>query len=116
MPIRGQTFTLQPSATQNASGFSTVQIPVDMFTELDLFVNVTGLTGTSPTVTVFLQSSPDGGTTWANVPGATTAALSANGEVEISSVQGIGDLVRVGWTLGGSGSPTATFAVTAEGK
>lgn len=42
------------------------------------------VSGTTPTMTVKMQASADGGTNWYDIPGATTAALTATGTYVIS--------------------------------
>ncbi len=42
-------------------------------------VIVGAVTGTTPSMQVFIQISPDGGTTWFTVPGASSAAITATG-------------------------------------
>lgn len=44
-----------------------------------IVINVGAVTGTTPTLTVKVQGSADSGTTWVDLPGATTAAITASG-------------------------------------
>ena len=44
-----------------------------------IVINVGAVTGTTPTLTVKVQGSADSGTTWVDLPGATTAAIIASG-------------------------------------
>jgi hypothetical protein len=61
-------------------------------------------TGTTPSLTFSLDASHDGGNTWFNVKTAT--ALTAAGQVRLSSVDLIEPHVRVSWAITGAG---ATF-------
>lgn len=85
------------------------------------------VTGTSPTAVFKVQGSVDGGTNWYDVPGATTASLTATGNYGITVYPGLPTLTgtttsgttatisailprtwRVVWTLGGT-SPSFTI-------
>lgn len=91
-------------------------------------INLGAVTGTTPTAVFKLQGSADGGTTWLDIPGATTASLIATGvyAIEIypaltttAGVATSGTIAmsntilprtwRVVWTLGGS---TPSFTIT----
>lgn len=86
------------------------------------------VTGTTPTFVMKMQNSVDGGTTWVDIPGATTASLVATGNWGISVYPGqavtAGTTVsnttatangilartwRVVWTIGGT---TPSFTIT----
>lgn len=89
-------------------------------------VKNTAGTGTSPTVTVKLQENVPGAG-WIDITGATTAAIAAGTPgttyftvypgVTVASNVGIsrplGKTFRLFWTIGGTGTPTATFSVDA---
>lgn len=45
--------------------------------------NVTAVSGTTPSMTVKLQWSPDGGTTWIDIPSASLAAITASGSFQL---------------------------------
>lgn len=103
--------------------------PVCIAGDPDLFaarLTLTGtLTGTNPTLTVTLQSSDDGGTTWMNV-GSAFAAINATvtpaGGVErvtfadqagaINTATVFGNCFRVRYTFGGTGTVTGNVGVT----
>lgn len=86
------------------------------------------VSGTAPTAVFKMQSSVDAGTTWVDIPGATTTALIATGNFGISVYPGQAVLAgatttnttatangvlartwRVVWTIGGT---TPSFAIT----
>jgi hypothetical protein len=82
--------------------------PYDIAT---LFIDITAVTGTTPTLVVGLQSSPDGGTTWyslGNGPSITTVSTQRQVYQEP-----IGMLVRVPATIGGT-TPAFTGTVRLE--
>ncbi len=114
------TLTQQPIRV-TATGFQPIYLASDvgMFDVLDMELGVTGLEGTSPTVTVELwtgmQSQTDDGYVqlyaWSNVSAANTYLKSG----AINS----GMLRFVRWkvtTLGGTGSPAATFFIRGMGR
>lgn len=117
------------TATANGQGFS-----VPSLKELTVGVVCTAISGT-PTVTVYLQTSHDGGTTWSDMvadtviqhqvtPSATSGTVTTNarniGAFTTATAQAtatytkFGDMIRVAWHL--SGSTSLTFSVKAVGK
>jgi hypothetical protein len=93
-----------------------------------IVVNMGAVSGTTPTCTIKIQGSVDGGTTWFDVPGATTAPLVATGVFGITVYPGIAVTAggvtsgttagasgvlprswRVVWTIGGT---TPSFTIT----
>jgi hypothetical protein len=86
------------------------------------------VSGTTPTFVAQLQGSPDGGTTWINIPGAATASIAATGNYSINCYPGSPTVAgaatsgnvasasyvlprtwRVNYTIGGT---TPSFALT----
>lgn len=76
-----------------------------------VYVNVSAVSGTTPTMTVKLQDSVDG-TNWFDVTGGATASITATGPqlVRIASTP-IAPFVRLVWTLGGT-TPSFTFSTS----
>lgn len=76
-------------------------------------VNVTAVSGTTPSLTVNLQTSFDGGSTWVTVGSfaAKTAAAS-----ETKAFTGIGDLCRFQWAAPSGTTPSLTTAITYYAK
>ena len=93
-----------------------------------IVVNMGAVSGTTPTAVLKLQGSVDGGTTWYDIPGATTASLTATGVFGITVYPGIAVTAgttttgttamasavlprswRVVWTIGGT---TPSFTIT----
>jgi len=106
-------------------------IAVGNMKELGVMADVTVASGT---LTVYLQSSSDGGTTWFDLPydlALVTAATAAAGTATASNrnihssitatakamaqYAKFGDLVRGAWVISGSGA-TFTFSIKAVGK
>ena len=95
---------------------------------VQILVNMGAVTGTSPTCVIKVQGSTDAGTTWYDVPGATTASLTATGQYGIMIYPGVATTAgvattgttatcsmviprtwRVVWTIGGT---TPSFTIT----
>jgi hypothetical protein len=96
---------------------------------VQVLVSMGAVTGTTPTAVLKLQGSVDGGTSWYDIPGATTASLTATGLYGITVYPGIAVTAgttttgttasanfvmprtwRVVWTIGGT---TPSFTITA---
>jgi hypothetical protein len=100
-----------PSATKTATGNDTGQALGGAFNNIALYVNVTAASGTTPTLVVKLQDSPDG-TNWYDITGATTASLTTTGAVAVRTTVACGHSIRAVWTIGGT-TPSFTFSVNA---
>jgi hypothetical protein len=103
--------TLHPSQAETVTGNSVANSGVD--TEaIALFVNVTAVSGTSPTLVVKLQEGVDG-TNWADIPSFATGSLTTTGLTRVA-VPTVGlklaDKIRAVWTIGGT-TPSFTFTV-----
>lgn len=77
-------------------------------------VHTTAVSGTSPTLTVKVQDSPDG-TTWTDISGLATSALSTANVFATVFGHSPNKFVRVVGTVGGSATPTVTATVTLAG-
>jgi hypothetical protein len=75
-----------------------------------LEVNVSAASGTTPTLDLTVEWSPDGGTTWykADTPDAFTQITAAKQVVKSFTLKGTS--YRVVWTIGGT-TPSFTFDV-----
>lgn len=93
-----------------------------------IVVNMGAVTGTTPTCTIKVQGSADGGTTWYDIPSANTASLTATGVYGIMIYPGLAAVAgtttsgttaqvnsalprtwRIVWTIGGT---TPSFTIT----
>lgn len=77
---------------------------------LRLLLSVTANSGTDETLDVAVETSYDG-TTWRSV--AAFAQKTGTG-TERKSFSGMDRFARVAWTIGGTDTPSFTFAVTGE--
>lgn len=115
--MASQTVELAASAarttTGNGSGFTGVGGGAPAFAEassIRALLNVTAASGTTPSLTVVLEDSLDGGTTWTQV--ATFTAKTAAGSEAVGVNVPFGPLLRAKWTISGT-TPSFTFAVNA---
>lgn len=74
----------------------------------DLKLTVTAVSGTSPTLDVTVQTSPDA-STWTPV-GTFTQKTTAG--TQTKNFIGLDRYVQVAWVIGGTGSPSVTFDVS----
>lgn len=115
--------TVEASSAKSATAAGTTQVNRDCSGATFVIVT-TANSGTSPTLTVKVQGSADG-TTWYDIPGATTASITTNTTTVLTVYPGvtvaanaavsqpIPRMFRVHWTIGGTGSPSWTFSVSA---
>jgi hypothetical protein len=73
-------------------------------------IHISAVTGSTQTLITKLQSSPDG-TTWTDIPGSTSATLTAIGNTMVNAIAD-DDYVQVSATVGGTGTPVVTFKVS----
>jgi hypothetical protein len=101
------------------------------YRQIMALINLTAISGTSPTISWYLKVSDDGGTTFYTVlvtgnlttPGQAVLALGpgiANGGAAgPSSIASAGlvvtDVIQIGWTVGGT-APSANFTITLIGQ
>jgi len=118
--------TAEASSAKTATGNGTTQTNFN-HAGVFLWVNVTAVSGTTPTLTVRLQWSPDGGTTWvdldttnaqtASITGVTTAVLRVYPGLATTANASLNSVLprtwRLAWTIGGT-TPSFTFAVQAN--
>lgn len=110
-------FELQAAGPQVATGQGG-QVTVAGIKEMEVFVNVTAQSGTTPVLTVFLQSSSDGGTTWYDLPHdgvLETEATAAEGDHRSEAIAtdagtNKGGARNVIHSLAGASVPQAAFA------
>jgi len=94
------------TASVNSSVFEVQDADV-----LVLYLVVTANSGTSQTLDVKMQDSPDGGTTWFDIAGAAvTQVTTSNGSQIVSATRKFARTVRCVVTIGGT-TPSYTFAV-----
>lgn len=106
--IHGEQVVLVSSTTQTATGTGS-QFSTGTAHTLRLTLNVTAASGTSPSLTVNVQTSEDGAT-WSAV--ASFAAATATG-TQRKVFTGLDRYFRATWTISGT-TPSFTFSVSGE--
>jgi hypothetical protein len=122
---RSGTYTLNvdTSSARTATGNGTAAINYAGRRNLVVWINVTAVTGTTPTCVFRLQWSPDNGTTWididttnlqtTSITGVTTATLRMGAvytnAANASRLDAVPRQIRLAWTIGGT-TPSFTFA------
>jgi hypothetical protein len=75
------------------------------------YLSVTAASGTTPTLDVKFQDSPDGGTTWFDIAGATFTQATGTTTQVVSASRKFARKIRCVATIGGT-TPSFTFSVT----
>lgn len=107
--IYGDAVTLAASAARTTSG-SGSPFPMEGHTALRLLLDVTAASGTTPSLTVTVETSGDGSTGWRSA-GAFAAKTAVS--QERLSLGNLDRFVRVSWTITGT-TPSLTFSVSGE--
>lgn len=87
------------------------QLPND-YDSLNVFIAVSAVSGTSPSMTVTYQGSHDG-TTWYN--GAATSAITAAGNTLLSIASVFGKYGRLSYAITGT-TPSLTTSINTEAR
>jgi len=98
-----------PSAPVTASGATAALTGYGPAQTLRAQLNVTAVTGTTPTLDVVVEDTLDGGATWNTVATFTQATAVVRQVVNVTTP--FADTLRVRWTVGGT-TPSITFAVS----
>lgn len=111
--LQTATTAVESGATITASGTSAT-FDTTAAHDVEVLVNVSAASGTSPSLTVSLQTSPDGGTTWITVGSlaAITAAGSAIKSFTAQAGLGFATLCRLSFAVTGT-TPSFTASVWA---
>lgn len=101
--------TFTPAATAvTANGQSSVQ-DVSSYKEGILVIDITAVTGTTPTLNIAVQTYDFLSGKWVTVPGVTVAQQTAVGTVAVA-VTNFGEQMRLSYTVGGT---TPSFTLSA---
>jgi len=84
------------------------------YDDILMYLSVTARSGTTPTITVTYQVSPDHGSTWYDHTAFTQIADTTGNEVKL--IDNPGQCFRFKYVIGGTATPTYTFSVEIEGK
>lgn len=105
-----QVVTVKASAATTTTG-NTAGFPTGYQNSVDIFVDITAVSGTTPSMTVTVEWSNDNATWFASDPADTfTAATAAQKRVKEFTVKG--QYARLAYTISGT-TPSFTWAATA---
>jgi hypothetical protein len=108
----------QASAPQTTSGNS-ADLAVGQFSELTIDCNITAISGTNPTLQIFLERKGADGVyypIWQSVTiTSAPAQVSTSVGAGMSIAQGFGSIARLRWVIGGT-SPSFTVSTSIIGK
>jgi uncharacterized integral membrane protein len=102
---------LKASGAVTANGQSDAQ-DVSIFDEGLLLVDITTVSGTSPTLDLTIQTEING--KWVALPGVSIAQQTAANALAVA-LTNFGKKIRLSWTVGGT-SPSFTFSLAFIGK
>lgn len=102
---------LKTSAAQTASGTGTLVVPAPRGDNTAVYLNISAVSGTSPSLTVFVDGTADG-TNFAQV--AAFTAQTAAGTVAVAFAFPA-QAYRLRWTISGT-TPSFTFSATMVGQ
>lgn len=100
------------SAARTTSGNSVGSTLPEEYQELNIYLNVTAVSGTTPSMTVTYQCSPDGTNWYDNGAG---SAITANTTQLIKVSSNAGKFGRLNYAITGT-TPSFTFSAIIEGK
>lgn len=110
----GRAFTAEASSAKTATG-NTSSLACEVCDELAVWVNVSAVSGTTPTLDLSVQWSQDGGTTWADGEPADSFTQITGPKVVTKRVARKGDHYRVRWVIAGT-TPSFTFTVLTQAQ
>ena len=101
--------TLVASAARTASAAGALLSGFGRADTLRVQVTVTARSGTNPTLNVIVEDTLDDGVNWNTIKAFTE--LIAVGQEVVDVTTPFSDNIRVSWIIGGTDTPTFTFAV-----
>jgi hypothetical protein len=109
--MTARVITLLPSAARTTSGSGDGSSAAAEFREGNVLLDITAASGTSPSLTVTVETSVDGGSWFAHT--AFTAKTAAG--KDMLKLANLGSFLRVSYAISGT-SPSFTFSVVLDGK
>jgi hypothetical protein len=109
--MAARAITLLPSAARTTSGNGDGSSAAAEFREGNVLLDITAVSGTSPSLTATIETSADGSNWFAHTA---FSAKTAAGK-DVLKLANLGSYVRVSYTISGT-SPSFTFSVVLDGK
>lgn len=103
---------IEASSAKTATGNGATQ-EAGAGAKLSILLDCTAVSGTSPTLTLSVQWSLDGGTTWADADPADAFAAITAAAKKAKAFDRKGSHYRLLWTIGGT-TPSFTFSARAS--
>lgn len=110
--MQSQLIPILASAARTATGAAAIDQAPSLFTEANIYVDVTAVSGTTPSMTVTYQTSPDGVTWYDNTAG---SAITTSSRQLIKVPANLGVYGRLSYVISGT-TPSFTFSAGFEGK
>ena len=104
-------FTTGPISNPITVNGNTGSLNVEGWASLAVIVNITAITGASPTITFSIDEFDPTSNTYTSL--AATSALAATGTTRFTVTQLISQFIRLSWTVSGT-SPSVTCTVSAK--
>ncbi len=110
--MKGRIYTPVGSAARTADSNSGTLTAAEDTSAINVFADVTVVSGTDPTIDFTVEWSPDSGTTWflSDPADAMTQIVAAGKAVKRFTPKA--GTYRVAWVIGGTVTPTFTFSLT----
>lgn len=105
-PITG---VFVPSAARTTNGSQELSPGIGDYDRVAIYVPVTTVAGTTPTLDLVLEDSPDNGATWFTVATATQVTAVGQAVIRLGTNTAFAGRLRLRWTIGGT-TPSFTFA------
>lgn len=108
-----KSFVVTPQNGAITANGQSATFDMDNAINILVHVNVTAVAGTTPTLDIKLQTSPDGGTTWFDHPDITFTQMTAVAKQSKSLRGATGRLGRFDYVVGGS-TPSFTTRIDVQ--
>ncbi len=109
--MAARAITLLPSAARTSSGSGDGSSVAAELREANVLLDVTAVSGTTPSLTVTLETSADG-TSWFTHTAFTAKTAAGKDALKLAN---LGSYVRVSYAISGT-TPSFTFSVVLDGK
>lgn len=109
--MAARAIALLPSAARTTSGASDGSSAAAEFREANVLLDITAVSGTTPSLTVTVETSADGSSWFSHTA---FSAKTATGK-DIQKLGNLGTYLRVSYAISGT-TPSFTFSVVVDGK
>ena len=103
---------ISTAAVTTATG-QTSSFEVSAAVEGTVYITTASVTGTTPSLTVTYQTSPDDGTTWFDIQSSSAITTASNNVIKMTA--NVGERARLSYAISGT-TPSFTITTWFEGK